>query len=299
MADINIFDRTLKIIAKDYAQVFLKLAFPSEHVQLIGTLENVELSLPEKRVDFVHQIEYNDAEYILHIEFQLRHEPNFPKRVFVYSAELTEKFQKAVISLALYLKRRESPIPDSYTICIGNEVINRFSYPVLKIWNYEKEIRAGKFRELAPLLVMIVKEPTKETLEEERQLILQEKDDKKRANLLASAVTIAAQYFEKDFLWRFFREEVEQMRQVSFIEDWIKEAEAKAAERGIQQGIQQAYKESIISFLEDKFGIVEANILDKLEKVVRVESLRMLLKKTPKVETQDEFLKLIKIALGE
>jgi hypothetical protein len=60
-------------------------------------------------------------------------------------------------------------------------------------------------------------------LEEERQLILQEKDDKKRARLFATAITIASRYFEKDFLWKFFREEVEQMREVPFISDWIKE----------------------------------------------------------------------------
>jgi len=86
MAEINIFDRTLKIIARDHAEVFLKLAFPGEKINLVGTLENVELSLPEERVDFVHELEYNGEEYLLHIEFQLQHQKDFPKRVFVYSA---------------------------------------------------------------------------------------------------------------------------------------------------------------------------------------------------------------------
>ncbi len=30
MAEINIFDRALKIIARDHAEVFLKLAFPND-----------------------------------------------------------------------------------------------------------------------------------------------------------------------------------------------------------------------------------------------------------------------------
>ncbi|MBC8231338.1 hypothetical protein H8E77_17440 [bacterium] len=75
------------------------------------------------------------------------------------SFELTDQFDKSVISLALYLKRRESPIPESYTVSLGNNVVNQFSYPILKIWDYEKEIKSGKLRELAPLLTMIVKEP--------------------------------------------------------------------------------------------------------------------------------------------
>jgi len=34
MAEINIFDRTLKIIARDHAEVFLKLAFPGEKINI-------------------------------------------------------------------------------------------------------------------------------------------------------------------------------------------------------------------------------------------------------------------------
>ena len=299
MAEINIFDRTLKIIARDHAEVFLKLAFPEEKINLVGTLENVELSLPEERVDFVHELEYNGEEYLLHIEFQLQHKKDFPKRVFVYSAELTDQFDKSVISLALYLLRRESPIPESYTVSLGNNVINRFSYPSLKVWDYEKEIRSGKLRELAPLLPMIVKEPTVETLEEERQLIQQEEDGKKRARLFATAITIASRYFERDFLWQFFREEVEQMREVPFISDWIKEGIQEGRQEGLQEGYAQARREDIISLLEDKFGVVKGNILKSLDKVERVDSLRMLLKKVSKVETQEEFLDLIKVAEGE
>nr|MBC8462649.1 hypothetical protein [Deltaproteobacteria bacterium] len=92
MAEINIFDRALKIIARDHAEIFLKLAFPREKINLVGTLENVELSLPEERVDFVHELEYNGEEYLLHLEFQLQHRKDFPKRVFIYSGELTDQF---------------------------------------------------------------------------------------------------------------------------------------------------------------------------------------------------------------
>jgi len=311
MAGINIFDRTLKIIARDRAEVFLRLAFPGEEIKLVGTLENVELSLPEERVDFVHELEYNGQEYLFHVEFQLQHKKTFPRKVFIYSAELTDQFDKPVISLALYLEQRKSPVPKSYTVSLGSNVINRFSYPVLKIWDYEKEIREGKLRELAPLLPMIVEEPTEETLEEERQLILQEEDDKKRSRLFATAVTIASRYFERDFLWKFFREEMEQMREVPFISDWIKEAEEEGVRRGFLQGQQegqqegrqegytQACREDIISLLEDKFGVVNGNILRALDKVKRTESLRMLLRKVLQVETQEEFLDLIEIAVGE
>ena len=70
MPEIIVFDRVMKIIAREYAQTFLHIAFPDENIKLVGTLENVELTLPEERVDFVHQLSYNDEEYLLHLEFQ-------------------------------------------------------------------------------------------------------------------------------------------------------------------------------------------------------------------------------------
>jgi len=50
--------------------------------------------------------------------------------------------------------------------------------------------------------------------------------------------------------------------------------------------------------LEKKFGIVKPSLLEELEKVKRVESLKMLLNRTIEVQTQEEFLSLIKLAAG-
>ena len=93
------------------------------------------------------------------------------------------------------------------------------------------------------------------------------------------------------------------MYEVPFISDWIKEAEEEGTRRGLLQGRQEGYvqarKEDIISLLEDKFGVVKKNILNHLDRVDRVESIRMLLRRVSKVETQEEFLDLVKIAVGE
>jgi len=140
LPEINLFDRVLKILARHYAEVFLRLAFPDGGVQLIGTDENVEISLPDQRIDFLHQIRADGQEYLLHFEFQLQHRRNIPRRIFIYSAERTHQFDKPVISIVLYLERREAPIPNEYTVEIGRTVIHRFTYPILKLWDYEDEI---------------------------------------------------------------------------------------------------------------------------------------------------------------
>ncbi|HIC93394.1 MAG TPA: hypothetical protein EYP09_03995, partial [Anaerolineae bacterium] len=88
-------------------------------------------------------------------------------------------------------------------------------------------------------LVALVSEPDEGVLARERELILQEEEERKRADLLACAVTIGARYFDKEFLWRFFREEVEMMREATFIEEWLEEKLEEGLQRGLQQGLQQ------------------------------------------------------------
>jgi flagellar biosynthesis/type III secretory pathway protein FliH len=85
------------------------------------------------------------------------------------------------------------------------------------------------------------------------------------------------------------------MRSVPFIQDWVEEG----IQQGRQEGYTQAFKESIISILGNKFGIVKSALLDELEKVKRAESLKMLLNRTMAIQTQEEFISLIKLAAEE
>lgn len=89
------------------------------------------------------------------------------------------------------------------------------------------------------------------------------------------------------------------MREVPFISDWIKESWQEGRQEGRQEAYSEAQREDIILLLESKFGVVKKEILNSLDKVDRAESMRMLLKKVLEVETQEEFLDLIKIAVGE
>ena len=159
MTHINLFDRTLKIIGRNYADLLLQLAFPDIPARSVGTLENIELSSPVRPVDSVHRIEHAQQEYILHMEFQLEHEADF--------------------------------------------------------------------------------------------LIMAEPAGRKRADLLALAVTVASRYFDKAFLWQLFRKEIEQMKESSFVEDWIQEG----IEQGRQTGTMKTQRENILQILQARFNI--------------------------------------------
>ncbi len=117
--NINLFDRVLKILGRHYAESFLKLAFPDSNFQLVGILENVEITLPDRRTDFLHRLRVGDEEYLLHFEFQFRHRTDYPRDVFTFSAELTDQHKKPTITIVLYLEWRESDPPGEYVVQIG------------------------------------------------------------------------------------------------------------------------------------------------------------------------------------
>lgn len=270
----DVFDQTLKIMARNYTAVFLQLAFPDIPVRLLGTVANVELALPVRPVDFLHRVEYDGQEYLLHIEFQLRHEANFPRRLCSYYGALTEQFDLPVLTLVLYLRPRQAPLPQAYQVALGERVVNRFSYPVLRLWDYVVAIRSGKYRELAPLLLILVPDDKVDVLAEERTLILAEPDAQKRSDLLALAVTIATRHFDSRYLWKFFTEkEIEQMQGATFIDELIADklnkqldaARAQLLQQGRQQGQQEGWQQGQQEGLEK--GIRQAScryILDIL-----------------------------------
>ncbi len=115
---------------------------------------------------------------------------------------------------------------------------------------------------------MLEREKTEAVLHQEKELILQETAPQKRADLLATVVMIASRYFDLDWLWEFFREEVEQMRQSGFITDWIEE--------GLQQGLQQEKQSFLIRLLVEKFGQPPQSVTEQIHRVTREEELDQL-----------------------
>lgn len=283
MASINTFDRSLKVIARNHADLFLQLVLPGVPLTLVNQPENVELSLPVQPVDFVHRILHQEQEQLLHLEFQLDHFADFPWRMCHLHGGLTQQFKLPVLSFAICLRYRQAPTPNEYTAQIGERVVNRFSYPVIKLWDYADQIRSGQLRELAPLLVMLEEEPDEGTLQIERELILAEPDPAKRGDLLAIALTFAARHFDREFLWRLFREELVQMEHASIIDEWLDEAVQKAVLEAQREAHQETRRQlqgraiaCIIRVLTIRFSISEMQKAAIVEKLNQIDDLSLL-----------------------
>lgn len=119
---------------------------------------------------------------------------------------------------------------------------------------------------------MLVREPNEAVLARERELILHEEDRSRRADMLACAVTIGTRYFDKEFLWKFFREEVEMMREATFIDEWLEDKLEEGLQRGLQQGIQQGIQQEgkqvrwliLLRILRRRFGELPLSLEERL-----------------------------------
>lgn len=207
----NPYDHALKILARTYPAEFLRLGFPDKSVRLLGALANVELALEIDRVDFLHEIELAGTKAYLHIDFQLEHDGDCPRRFFVYNAMLSElKKPTPVITLPVYIRPRVSDPPARYEVKIDETIFHRFTYQPIVLSRYVEQIRSGELYVFAPLLPALTQPMNEELLIEERQLILtHEKDIDRQHTLLTTAILIAAQskLFSSDFLWTLFKED--------------------------------------------------------------------------------------------
>ena len=207
----NPYDHALKILARTYPAEFLRLGFPNKSVRLLEEQANVELALEIDRVDFLHKIELQGKMAFLHIDFQLEHDGNCPRRFFVYNAMLSELNKPTpIITLPVYIRPRVSDPPNKYEVKIGKTLFHRFTYRSINLWRYVDQIRSGELYIFAPLLPVLTQPMNEALLIEERELILtHEKDTDRQQTLLTTAILIAAQskLFSSEFLWTLFKED--------------------------------------------------------------------------------------------
>jgi hypothetical protein len=286
----NVIDRSVKALARLSPQAFVKVALGETQGVTAETIENPEINLPERRLDFVYGLRWDDEECLLHLEFQMEHEPDVPKRMFTYNALLTAGFNKPVISAVIYLERREyRHLPQDYAVFFAGQPVNNFRYRAVKLWDYAEAIGRGELRELAPLLILLTREKGEGVLTRTKHLILTAPDARWRADALSVAVTVAGRYFPREFLLKFFREELAMLRDAGIVQDWINEG----IEKGRLQGQIATLQSSIIEVLTERFGVIKKGLSQKLAEIDDPAVLRSLLRKSTKVESLEEFIQVL------
>ena len=231
MKKVDRYDRSLKILARLYPKIFLSLLIDPETIKV--TVENPEINIPEKRGDYAWKVSDGDKEAYFIFEFQFRASQDALRRAYIKCALLHETCDLPVIGVILYLTRNsyQAKYEVSFHGCT-----NHYLFETIRLWEYKEEIEAGRRKELAPFLVLMTDHPDEEVLSREKELIMQVKDDKERADLLSIALTLALRYFKEDWLREYFKEEMAMIKTAHIFEEWFEEATQKGTPEGNSAG---------------------------------------------------------------
>jgi hypothetical protein len=112
-------------------------------------------------------------------------------------------------------------------------------------------------RELAPLLVLCENRPTQRTLQRERELILGlSASPQVRTDMLGLAAMIATRHFSREVIQRLFREEMQMLKEASFVQDWLDEA--------LAEGETREARGFLLCLLREQFGELPDAIIKRV-----------------------------------
>jgi predicted transposase YdaD len=267
----SIIDRSVKILIRRVPPAFFRLLGLVIDPDAIRP-GDVSVNLPEFRADqlFIVGAEDDPARWALHLEYQLQPDARVMRGWFLKNAALTAQLELPVILTVVYLTRgSHSTFPAAYIVG-GEGLTNEYRFHTIRLWEHADRIRGGELPELAPLLVLCEDVPTEQTLQEERRLILGlPVDPSVRTELLAVALTVGTRYFSRDVLERLFREELQMLKEASFIDEWIEQGIAQGIAQGMAQGEVRGRaagaRQMLLRLLRARFGDLPAVIVSRVE----------------------------------
>ena len=252
-------DRTMKALHAMAPYAFCRLVgvqVGPEDVEVSDT----NVNLPEFRTDTVSIIRRQGrTPWAMQTEFAGQPRPDELEAWFLKKFGLGRQLGMRVILCVVYLVRGNyTTFPD----CLLEEedcLTNACYCHTIRIWEYAERIRNGELPELSPLLPLAEEHPTIETMMKTRELILNaDVDERKRADMLSMAVTIAAREFPVESLRELFKGEMAMLRGAGFIDEWVIEGEKRGEERGVRQITRD--------ILEERFGKLPTEVKKKLAK---------------------------------
>jgi len=308
-------DQILKAMAEYHADEFIRLAFPNAVFKVLATKLEKEVIFKTRIVDTVIKVLVDNKEHLVHFEFQTKYDPKIAERIFIYAAVLTAKYKIAVTSILFQIKAppESAKIINSYDVNLFGVVTNSFRFHCVKLWEYYDEILSGNKQYLGfvPLVLELSSRPNEELLIRQRQLIQQEENLKRRAELAGLCMAIASRYFDFEYIKNIFKEDLpmlEVLEEVPYIGEKIKKARSEGREQGLkdgliegmQQGVQQGIKQgmregmregmqqgmrvSILEILENRFQSVDG-IKKEINSITEIDQLKTIFRMAIKVES--------------
>ena len=295
-------DDLLKMLVGANPQDFV--TFLMRDARYISTLER-ELKVKTLEADLLFEVEVEGKELIIHAEFQRRRDPTMAERLWKYNVSTTITHAKDVVSFVVYLVKDGEPIESPYERIVYGNVVHRFQFTNIKLW----ELSANAFEQpgregLLPLVPLTSDGKKREHLDEMIQgLQISGKED-----LLPLGYVIAGLVLDdvqdKEWLKRrfaMFQERLEDSwaYQEILAKGWEKgweqgwekgreKGEEKGEKEGEEKGQLLALRSMLVSFVQIHFPEVVTIAIARAERIQNPAELQSIVTSMFQAKSSDE-----------
>jgi hypothetical protein len=303
------YDSPWKEVIELYFPRFLEFFFTQAYAEIDWTrpyefldteLQQLEpdAEIGRRLVDKVAKVWLLDGEeawVLVHVEVQGQYDSQFAERMYTYNYRLFDRHKKRVISLAVLADEQANWRPSSYSYQLGGCRVS-LEFPVAKLLDYEQgwEILEQTTNPFGVIVMAHLK--TKAT-------------QRNPENRLQWKLSLVRRLYERGYsrqdiqeLFRFidwimvlpkelalsFKTEVRSYEEANRMR-YVTSIERLAKQEGVEEGILQNARESIIAVLETRFGEVPSSIAEVVNIIEEPSVLKTLLKSAIAIPSTAEF----------
>ncbi|MCT7975436.1 transposase [Laspinema olomoucense] len=300
-----------------YFEQFLSFFFPEIHSKIdwsqpyqsldkelleLGRDSDTGTQFPDKLFE-VQLITGNPLWILIHVEVQSQSVSDFPKRIYRYNYRAFDQYDKPVVSLAILGDDTATWRPTEYAYTLDGYEL-KLKFPTAKLLDYQTQWEELE-SEQNPFALMVMAhlktQATNRKMEERKQW---------KWTLIRSLFDRGYSREEVENLFRFidrmmslpkqleqqlrtqlieYREE-RQMPFISPMEELIRE---EAMEQGLEQGTLRNQRENILELLQVRFGEVPQSVVEAINRLEEIPTLKQLHRQTISVGSIAEFEQLL------
>src|SRR5579885_3426346 len=245
----KLWDDTMKRLISAHPQHFVSwLLKDAQFMQLLPQ----ELKNKTREADVIFQVLLNEAEMLLHLEFQSSDDSNMALRLLEYNVLAISEYKRPVLSCVLYLRKgqtiAESPL--EWRLPNGQAVLT-FTFLVVKLWEVAaEEITQTGLVGLLPLLPLTRDGARHEVIE----VMIEHIMAAKQFNLLTwgeiFAGLVLKDVHDQEWLKRRFAMHKDILEESWVYQEIVREGLEKGMQKGIEQGMQKGIEQGMQKGIE-------------------------------------------------
>lgn len=280
-------DDSMKLLVRQDPQSLVTFLVPDA---VFKGMEDRELqAAPTVTSDTLYRVTWQEKQIVLHVEFQLKRDPDMGERLWHYNALTHIHTKLPVYSVVIYLLEHKSVVQSPHVIWLPNgQPTQRLDYDTIKLWEVSPEtLEQPELFGLLPLLPLTKGGKNRETV----LRMIDKLKERGTQDLIIVGYACSCLVFTGDDL-EWLQERFFEMRDI--LEDtWVfqeisNEGWKKGHKKGREEGREEELRNMLIHLTTLRFPDLATQAQKQAEQAKSLEQLRAMIDKLATATTDQE-----------